>query len=149
MRTGEFLDSVVEFGGADNPVKAANVTRVVLEDLGHRLTARAAENLGAQLPEELKLTLTSRVPDKQVTDNVEQFLRRVAADLGEVDQDVATARVRAVFATLAQAVSAGRIEDVRSQLPAGFGPLFTPSPAEDPHPRSVSGADRSRPAGLR
>ncbi|MGO1550246.1 MAG: DUF2267 domain-containing protein [Nesterenkonia sp.] len=52
-------------------------------------------------------------------------MRRVADHMGEgVDPAQAREHVRAVFATLSQSVSAGEIDDVRAQLPAGFGPLF-------------------------
>lgn len=53
-------------------------------------------------------------------DDADDFLRRVADHLGGgTDPEEARAHVRAVFATLA-----GAIDHVRSQLPAGFGPLF-------------------------
>lgn len=60
-----------------------------------------------------------------VVDDVDDFLRRVADHLGEgTTPDQARTEVAAVFTTLSHAVSDGEISDLRSQLPAGFGPLF-------------------------
>src|SRR5699024_9762011 len=79
-----------------------------------------------QLPQELESVVTERNPDDdQVNDDVDDFLRRVAKHLGDqVDPEQARSHVRAVFATLNKAVTEGEVADLRSQLPAGFGPRF-------------------------
>jgi uncharacterized protein (DUF2267 family) len=125
MRYEEFIKSVSERGGHDNPETAIQATQIVLADLGQRLKGGEAENLAAQLPEELKAPVTEHVAAEPVVDDVDDFLRRVADHLGGgADPEKARTQVQAVFATLAEAVSAGEIGDLRSQLPAGFGPLF-------------------------
>ncbi|GAA4831691.1 DUF2267 domain-containing protein [Garicola koreensis] len=125
MNYGEFVNTVIERGGPSDREMAAQVTQVVLADLGQRLTGDEAQNLADQLPEELKEPVIEHVAADPVVDDTDDFLRRVADHLGEgVDPDQARTYVRAVFTTLAQAVSAGEIDNVRAQLPAGFGPLF-------------------------
>lgn len=125
MRDDEFLVRMNQLGGPDDPHQSAEVLKVVLEDLGKRLTGNEPHNLAAQLPEAFKAPLTAHTDAESVTDDVDDFLRRTADHLGpDVDPEQARHQVRAVFATLAEAVSAGEIDNVRSQLPAGFGPLF-------------------------
>lgn len=125
MKYGEFVNGVIERGGPDDRDSAQQVTRVVLADLGRRLTGDEAQDLAAQLPEELKAPVTEHVAAEPVADDVDDYLRRVADHLGAgTDPEQARVHVRAVFSTLDQAISAGEIDDLRSQLPAGFGPLF-------------------------
>ena len=125
MNYGEFVNTVTDRGGPNDRETAQQVTRIVLADLGQRLTGDEAQNLADQLPEELKSPVIEHVAAEPVVDDADDFLRRVASHLGEgVDPEQARPYVRAVFTTLASTVSAGEIDDVRSQLPAGFAPLF-------------------------
>ncbi|MGO1524287.1 MAG: DUF2267 domain-containing protein [Nesterenkonia sp.] len=125
MNYGEFVNTVIERGGPSDRESAQQVTEIVLADLGQRLTGDEAQNLADQLPEELKQPVIEHVAADPVVDDADDFLRRVADHMGEgVDPAQAREHVRAVFATLSQSVSAGEIDDVRAQLPAGFGPLF-------------------------
>lgn len=125
MNYGEFVNTVIDRGGPSDRETAQKVTEVVLADLGQRLTGDEAKNLGAQLPAELEKPVTEHVAAEPTLDDADDFLRRVADHLGGgTDPEQARVHVRAVFGTLAQAVSAGEIDHIRSQLPAGFGPLF-------------------------
>lgn len=125
MNYGEFVNTVIERGGPSDREAAQQVTQTVLADLGQRLTGDEAQDLAAQLPEELKQPVTEHVAAEPVVDDVDDFLRRVADHLGEgTDPDQARGYVRAVFTALTEAVSAGAIDHVRDQLPAGFAPLF-------------------------
>ncbi|QYJ03488.1 DUF2267 domain-containing protein [Nocardioides panacisoli] len=125
MRYDEFIKTVTEHGGPTDRTDAQEVTRVVLADLGQRLTGDEAQDLAAQLPEELKGAVTEHVNADPTTDDVDEFLRRVAEHLGSgTDPEQARPQVQAVLGTLASTVSAGEVGDLRSQLPAGFAPLF-------------------------
>lgn len=65
--------------------------------------------------------MTERAASGPVADDVDDFLCRVAEYLGVgTDPEAARIHVTAVFSTLTKAVSAGEIDDLRSQLPAGF-----------------------------
>lgn len=124
MRHDEFLKTVSEKGGPSDREQADQLVKVVLEDLGKRLKGGEASDLAAQLPEELKAPLTSQ-SETETLDDVDDFLRRVAGQLGEdLGTEDALPQVRAVFSTLADSVSEGEIKDLRSQLPTGFAPLF-------------------------
>ncbi|WP_146341132.1 DUF2267 domain-containing protein [Nesterenkonia sp. NBAIMH1] len=125
MQYDEFIKAVGERGGHSDREAALRTTQVVLADLGQRLKGGEAENLAAQLPAELKGPVTEHVAADPVVDDVDDFLRRVADHLGEgTDPAEARTQVAAVLTTLSHAVSDGEISDLRSQLPAGFGPLF-------------------------
>ncbi|SDS77545.1 Uncharacterized conserved protein, DUF2267 family [Brevibacterium sandarakinum] len=125
MRSDEFLSYVIEAGGPTDPESAALVIRTVLDNLGKRLKGGEVADLAAQLPDELQETLTRHSSAEPVRDDADDFLRRTADQLGHgVDPETAGKYVRAVLSTLRAAVSEGEIDDLRSQLPAGFAPFF-------------------------
>jgi uncharacterized protein (DUF2267 family) len=125
MRSDEFLKNVTEVGGPSDAESAAVVTRTVLDNLGKQLKGGEAADLAAQLPAELQEPLQRHGSEAPLTDDVDDFLRRLAEPLGEgIDPDTARAYAGAVLSTVDAAVSEGEIGDLRSQLPAGFAPLF-------------------------
>lgn len=125
MRGDEFLKYVIEMGGPGDPESAAVVTRTVLDNLGKRLEGTEVADLAAQLPDELQEPLTRHGSEEPVRDDVDDFLRRIAEGLGQdVDPETAGTYVRAVLSTLGAMVSEGEIDDLLSQLPAGFAPFF-------------------------
>ena len=125
MRSDEFLKNVTEVGGPSDAESAAVVTRTVLDNLGKQLKGGEAADLAAQLPAELQEPLQRHGWEAPLTDDVDDFLRRLAEQLGEgIDPDTARAYAGAVLSTVDAAVSEGEIGDLRSQLPAGFAPLF-------------------------
>jgi uncharacterized protein (DUF2267 family) len=125
MRSDEFLKNVTEVGGPSDAESAAVVTRTVLDNLGKQLKGGEAADLAAQLPAELQEPLQRHGSEAPLTDDVDDFLRRLAEQLGEgIAPDTARAYAGAVLSTVDAAVSEGEIGDLRSQLPAGFAPLF-------------------------
>lgn len=125
MRSDEFLKNVTEVGGPSDAESAAVVTRTVLDNLGKQLKGGEAADLAAQLPAELQEPLQRHGSEAPLTDDVDDFLRRLAEQLGDgIDPDTARAYAGAVLSTVDAAVSEGEIGDLRSQLPAGFAPLF-------------------------
>jgi uncharacterized protein (DUF2267 family) len=89
-----------------------------LEVLGERLEAGEAADLAAQLPDELSEPL-GRSSGTGAPFSASDFVARVAAREGIAAND-ADKRVRAVFATLQEAVTAGELEHVLSQLPTEY-----------------------------
>ena len=124
MRSDEFLKNVTEVGGPSDAESAAVVTRTVLDNLGKQLKGGEAADLAAQLPAELQEPLQRHGSEAPLTDDVDDFLRRLAEQLGEgIDPDTARAYAGAVLSTVDAAVSEGEIGDLRSQLPAGFAQI--------------------------
>jgi uncharacterized protein (DUF2267 family) len=97
---------------------ARSAAESTLAVLAERLDAGGAADLAAQVPDELTWALrnASREPGSFSSD---EFVRRVAEHESIAPND-ADKRVRAVFATLQDAVSAGELEHVLSQLPTDY-----------------------------
>jgi uncharacterized protein (DUF2267 family) len=116
----EFIRSVAEGAGISRE-DAERLTAATLRTLAERITGGEAEDLAAQLPEELKPYLTG-VEEEAERFDVDTFIARVA-DRAGTDPDQALAHVGAVFATLREAVTAGELDDIAAQLPDGLRDL--------------------------
>lgn len=125
MRYDEFLVAVARQGGPSDREHADEAARTVLSDLGKRLVGNEPHDLASQLPTELQQSLLQHDGEQETDDDLDAFLRRVAEHEGRgCDPEQALAHARAVLSTMASFVSTGEIADLRSQLPAGFAPLF-------------------------
>jgi len=97
---------------------ARSAVESTLAVLSERLDAGEAGDLAAQLPEEVAWAL--RGSDREADAfSADKFVRRVASREGIAPND-ADKRVRAVLATLQDAVGAGVLEHVLSQLPPDY-----------------------------
>jgi uncharacterized protein (DUF2267 family)/predicted transcriptional regulator len=100
---------------------------IVLDALVRRLTPAEAEDLIAQLPSLLQPSLYALPlgPDKRITrETIErQLVQQLAVEPSQA------AKLHALTgALIAQIVSAGQMEDVRSQLPASLREVFAQPP---------------------
>lgn len=125
MQYDEFLASVRERAALSDNRVADRTTKIVLSTLGRRLAGQEPRDLAGQLPEQLKQPLLERTGDAENRDSFDDFLQRIAEQEGP-DSDPITAREHAgaVIGTMAQFVSHGEIDDLRSQLPPSYAPLF-------------------------
>jgi uncharacterized protein (DUF2267 family) len=121
MRHDEFLAKVREHGEYADQAEADRTTRLVLGLLSQRLVDGERKDLAAQLPAELQDAVLTAAPQEAF--GVEEFLRRVAHQLSATEE---TARwdASAVLTTLAEAISGGELNQILTQLPAGYAPLF-------------------------
>jgi uncharacterized protein (DUF2267 family) len=120
MKQDEFMTKVGQ--RADASLEAADaLTAATLHTLAERISGGEAQDLAAQLPEELKPHLASADENAQRFD-AEEFVRRVAERAG-TDPDRARSGVRAVFTTIREAVTSGELDDITAQLPKGFEKL--------------------------
>ena len=125
MNYDEFLTAVAENGGPTDREHADEAARTVLADLGKRLAGNEPHDLASQLPRELQQPLLEHNGEQETGDDLDAFLRRVADHEGRgCDPEEALEHARAVLSTIAAFVSEGEVADLRSQLPAGFTPLF-------------------------
>lgn len=124
MEYSEFLGQVQNRLELDSQQAAQKVTRVTLETLGARLDPGEAEDLGAQLPEEIGRHLAKS--EEAESFGWQEFIDRVAdgEDLSEDDRGDAAYHAQVVVALVAEAVSVGELDDVVSQLPPEFDDLF-------------------------
>ena len=124
MQYDEFISKVVERSDLDRDAAEA-LTAATLRTLAERITGGEAEDLAAQLPEELKLPLTAGVEEAAEPFDVAEFIRRVA-ERARTDGDTALASQGAIFSTLREAVTPGELDDIISQLPQEFRGLVGP-----------------------
>lgn len=121
MKYGEFIAAVCDRGDYLSVDEADHVTRTVLHQLGNRLGAHAP-HFAAQLPKELQEPVL-RQPNVPYPHGIHSFLHTLSSQLHATHQ---TARwdASAVLSTTADAVSGGELNQVLSQLPAAYAPLF-------------------------
>lgn len=126
MNYDEFVAEVGKHGGPSEREHADQAAKIVLATLGQRLAGREPHNLASQLPSELQHPLLQHDGvAAEIGDDLDAFLRRVSDREGRgCSTEQALAHARAVLGTMASFVSAGEIQDLRSQLPAGYAALF-------------------------
>lgn len=148
MQYIEFVRGVEEraAGGLDHE-EAERAIRATLATLAEYVSAKETSDLAAQLPRELKAMLAKRTSAGE-SFPPKEFLRRVAAR-EELSASEAFDRTRAVFDVLADAVTAGELDDVLADLPNECKELFK-APATRAWPdehMSPAHAQRGRIAG--
>ena len=101
---------------------AEQAITATLETLSERLTGGEANDLAAQLPEELKAPL-QRSGEEGERFSLEEFYNRVAEREG-VDIETARNDASSVMSVLRVAVTPGQLDDLMAQLPSEFNGLF-------------------------
>ena len=122
MEYQEFVERVEDRITPTQTAAAELAIASTLSTLGERITGEEAEDLAAQLPEEMKGPLHGETGDAEEF-SLDEFYERVARREG-VSVEEATEHVAAVMGVLRDAVSGGEVEDVISQLPPEFEPLL-------------------------
>jgi uncharacterized protein (DUF2267 family) len=117
----EFVRAVGRRAGIQDRFEAERTAVVVLEALCDRLTGKEANDLMAQLPAMFRELVVYTPAALPLT--ADDFVRRVSESLA-VPRDDARARIRAVFATLREAVTRGELEDVLEQLDPDYADLL-------------------------
>jgi uncharacterized protein (DUF2267 family) len=121
MKATEFIKQVKERAGLNSREEAIEATHATLSVLGERLFGGERDDLAAQLPQELQAFLME-AKDGEKFDIDEFFLRVSEEEDCEIEEAVEHAQ--AVIEVLCDAVTAGEIEDIKSQLPKDFAELF-------------------------
>ncbi|AGP52839.1 DUF2267 domain-containing protein [Streptomyces rapamycinicus] len=117
MDDREFFQTVAERTQLSRQ-EAADVTRATLETLAARLSAGEARDLAQELPGHLRESLR-RGPEEMEIFDPEESVRRVHLRTG-LSEPEADRGVRAVLATLREAVSAEEYGHAMSQLGGEF-----------------------------
>lgn len=126
QKTNEWLKAVQERMGTDDRHHAYVALRATLHALRDRLNPDEALQLGAQLPTLVRGVYYEgwRMIDTPVrVRSLDEFLGVVAVEAGDPAFD-SEAAARAVFAVLAERVSAGEIDDVKRNLPRPIRELW-------------------------
>lgn len=123
MTHDEFVGQVQARARLASSSEAERAIRATLETLAERLEHGIANNLAAQLPEEIAPHLRTDAGFERLT--LDDFFRRVQSrEGGSVDLPAATFHARAVIEVLQMALTQGAVEKLRTQFPAEFEPLF-------------------------
>ena len=121
MKFDEFTGKVQHKAKLASTDEAIAAIRATLETLAQRTAGDEAQNLAAQLPREIGRYLQgSHIVERF---SLAEFFDRVTEKEG-VDKPVAVFHARAVIDVLQEAVSQGEIDNLRSQLPEEWDPLF-------------------------
>jgi uncharacterized protein (DUF2267 family) len=120
MKFDQFVDLVAQRANVPRD-RAQALTDATLRTLAERITGGEARDLAAQLPEELKPSLSGAAETAEAFSRKE-FVRRVA-ERASLDEDAARDGARAVMVTLREAVTTGEWDDITSQLPEDFNEL--------------------------
>jgi uncharacterized protein (DUF2267 family) len=126
-----WLDEIMEKIGPDRRV-AYRVLRAVLHALRDRLEIDEAAQLAAQLPMVVRGiyydSWDPRLRPEPIR-SVDDFLAKIADELRDTRPVDPEDAARAVFGVIARHVSAGEVEDVKSQLPEPIRRLWPESAA--------------------
>jgi len=121
MQYDEFVGRVQNRTQMASTEEAVRAIRATLQTLSERLAGDEADDLAAQLPQEIGVFLHREDGGERFS--LDEFLRRVA-DREKVDPPDAAYHARVVIELLGEAVTPGEINDVRAQLPDEYDPLF-------------------------
>jgi uncharacterized protein (DUF2267 family) len=121
MKADQFIKEVKERAGLASREEAIEATQATLSILGERLFGGERDDLAAQLPPELQPFLLLAKESHKF--DVDEFFVRISEE-EECAVDEAAEHARAVIEVLCDAVTAGEIEDIKSQLPKDFAALF-------------------------
>jgi uncharacterized protein (DUF2267 family) len=117
VKYDEFIKHVSERAEVSRE-EARSAALTALEVLGERIEVGEAADLASQMPDELAEPLR-RSSGTGEPFTASAFVERVADREGIAPND-ADKRVRAVFATLQEAVTGGELEHVLAQLPTDY-----------------------------
>jgi uncharacterized protein (DUF2267 family) len=124
MKRDEFVKEVQERGHMGSREEAESAIRATLETLAERLAGEEAEHLASQLPPGIAEHLRHERAGAGESLDLQEFFDRVDERDEAADEPRAVYHARVVMEVLREAVTEGEIDDVRSQLPAEYAPLF-------------------------
>ena len=120
MKYDEFVGIVQDRARLASRGEAVRAIRASLETLGERLYGGEAEDLAAQLPQEISLYLKRAETGHKYS--LDEFINRVAQK-EKVDKPDALFHIRAVMSVLIEAVTPAEMLDVLAQLPEEYSKL--------------------------
>ena len=114
MKYDRFIKEVQSRARLSSPEEAVRATRATLSTLSERITEGEANNLAAQLPDEVAYLMGD--PDYGQRFGLDEFFNKVSEKEGSRMQD-AVYHARVVMEFLGDAVTGSELDDVKAQLP--------------------------------
>ncbi|MEC4811784.1 MAG: DUF2267 domain-containing protein [Scytonema sp. PMC 1069.18] len=126
MQHDEFIGQVQHRARLSSRGDAEVATRATLETLAERLAGNEPLHAAAQLPKGIAAYLEHEYAGAGASLSLNEFFQRVSLREG-VEAPQAVYHARVVMEVLGEALSSGEINDIRSQLPPDYNPLFAGS----------------------
>jgi uncharacterized protein (DUF2267 family) len=124
MKHDEFVKEVQERGHMGSREEAESAIRATLQTLAERLKGEEAEHLASQLPPGVAEHLRHERAGVGESLDLQEFFDRVDERDEVADEPSAIYHARVVVEVLQEATTKGEMDDIRSQLPAEYAPLF-------------------------
>ncbi len=127
MEYNEFITHVQSLAQSNDREEAERATRATLETLKERVPGDEAQEIAAELPQELGQSLQGREGQSSESFNLQEFITRVS--LRENIEPTTTAiHVRAVFAVLQNAINPEKFAKFHHHFSHDYEELFATSP---------------------
>ncbi len=123
MQYSEIIKNVQAAAKVDDKAAAEKAIQATLETLKQRIIGDEAENLAAQLPEEIGQHLRGRAGENGDHFPLKEFYQKVSQIEG-VDLETAATHVQGVFSALGSAVTSGEFSDIKNDLSDDYAELF-------------------------
>lgn len=123
MKYDEMIKKVQTVAQIPSQAEAEKAVQVTLETLSERVIGDEASHLADQLPEKVGQYLRGREGENGKHFSLQEFYSKVS-EKEHVEAPTAANHVRAVFATLQEAVTPGEFEDIRNALSQDDEELF-------------------------
>lgn len=125
MQHDHILDTVARRADLESPDVAEGATVATLETLGEHLSAGEAEQIAAELPDDLAVSVVARSDETPEEFSLDEFVERVRKREGvDVDDAEAMVHARAVMAALVDAGLSNELREAREQLPNEYASIF-------------------------
>ncbi|MBD2414773.1 hypothetical protein FACHB389_24945 [Nostoc calcicola FACHB-389] len=126
MEYDEFITHVQSLAQSDSREEAERATRATLETLKERITGDEAQELAANLPQQLSDCLRRREGDSGRSFNLQEFIARVSQK-ENIEPTITAIHVRAVFAVLQNAIKPEIFAAFHAHLSHDYEELFATS----------------------
>ncbi|MEH1940370.1 MAG: DUF2267 domain-containing protein [Nostoc sp.] len=130
MEYEEFITHVQSLAQSDSREEAERATRATLETLKERIAVEEAQDLAANLPQQLGDYLRGREGDSGDSFNLQEFIMR-ASRKENIEPTTAAIHVRAVFAVLQNAISPEVFAALHSHFSHDYEEIFGTSPTSE------------------
>lgn len=132
MEYTEFITHVQSLAQSSSREEAERATRTTLETIKERISGDEAQDLAAQLPEELSECLRGREGQPDQAFNLQDFIVRVSQK-ENIEPTTTAIHVRAVFAVLQNAINPEEFAKLHHHFSHDYEEMFgTPPTSEVP-----------------
>ncbi|BAY07937.1 DUF2267 domain-containing protein [Calothrix sp. NIES-2098] len=130
MEYNEFITHVQSLAQSNSRAEAERATRATLETIKERIGSDEANELAAQLPDELRNYLATNQGESEQSFNLQEFIARTSQK-EDIDPVTAVTHVRAVFAVLENAVTPEKFTAFHTHFSHDYEELFTTAPTSE------------------